>query len=71
MKNVKIPRYSAVMTNSAVNSAAQIPRIKPKFSGSARNSAGLGKLGALAITLKDKTITKMITYITGRFFVSM
>ena len=48
MKNVK---FRSIKTNSAVNSAAQIPWKKPKFRGSARNSAARGKLWALVITL--------------------
>jgi len=40
----QIPRTSAgKKTNSAVNSAAQIPRKKPKFRGLARNSAARRK----------------------------
>jgi len=51
MKNVKFRGIStAKKTNSAVNSAAQIPRKKPKFRGSARNSAGRRKLWALLIS---------------------
>src|SRR6218665_2702143 len=47
MKNVK---FRGKKKNSAVNSAAQIPQQKPKFRGSARNSAARGKLWALLIT---------------------
>src|SRR6218665_1077511 len=50
MKNVK---FHGKKTNSAVNFAAQIPREKPKFRGSARNSAARGKLWALVISVKS------------------
>ena len=53
MKNVKFRGILREKTNSAViprlNSAA---KQKPKFRGSARNSADRGKLWALVITIK-------------------
>src|SRR6218665_1925733 len=49
MKNVKFRGMPRKKNNPAVNSADQIPREKPKFRGSARNSAARGKLWALII----------------------
>jgi len=47
MKNVK---FRGRKMNSAVKFRSSIPRQKPKFRGSARNSAGRGKLWALIFT---------------------
>src|SRR6218665_44922 len=48
MKNVK---FRGKKTNSAVKFCGSIPRQKPKFRGSARNSTGRGKLWALLISV--------------------
>ena len=59
MKNVK---FRGKKKNSAVNSAAQIPRGKPKFRGSAQNSAARGKLWALIVMHIKKA------FLLGNFF---
>src|SRR6218665_3508637 len=60
MKNVKFRGFPRKKTNSAVNSAAQLPRQKPKFRGSAPKSAARGKRWALVMVMMILTMKVMM-----------
>ena len=75
MENVKFRGISRKKDefrgNSAENSAAQIPRENPKFRGSARNSAGRGKLWALQITIIISSVLFQFTLNRNSSFFSL